>query len=101
MLTHYEVIISLLVGIGTCCVGILAVLRWAFKRGMDFQKVANSIDTLTSAADKLATSFDAFTTKTTQQFFDFERRITRLEDRQDRYSRADDVSRETTQQTHS
>jgi hypothetical protein len=81
VVTHFAVTVTILVGIVGILLGFAGFLRWVFKRGVDWEKVTNSIDALTKSADKLTGAFDEFSTATGAQMAELERRILVLETR--------------------
>jgi hypothetical protein len=77
--THFEVIVALLAGIGTlvsmCGLGI----RWVFKEGASSEQLRQAVDQNTRATNDLSLNYKVFTLKIADQMVDHEKRLTRLE----------------------
>ena len=78
-MTHFGIIVALLAGIAGMLVGVGGFIQWVFRRGMRWEQLVASIDTLTTAADRLSSAFDVFAKNTQEQLTTLEHRIFKLE----------------------
>ena len=78
-MTHFEILITLLVSILTV-IGMVAVgVRWIYKEGAAGEQLRQALATNTRATEELSISFKAYTVKIADQLTDHEKRLTRLE----------------------
>lgn len=82
-LTHFELIIALLVGILTALSILAAGVRWIYKQGVSSARMVNALNANTQANKELSDSFKVYTEKADGTLLDHEKRLTRVEERQE------------------
>lgn len=84
-LTHFEVTIALLVGILTMLSILAAGIRWIYRQGVSSARMVNAVNANTKATTDLSDTFKVYTEKADGTLLDHEKRLTRVEERQDRH----------------
>lgn len=79
MLTHYETIVTLLVGIIALLSSLVIGIRWIYRQGSASNAQIRATNENTSATRDLTANFREFTTATSNTLLDLEKRMVRLE----------------------
>jgi hypothetical protein len=78
-MTHFGIIIGLLVGILTVLTSLGVGLRWIYHQGAASEELKHAVQQNTGATEELTNSYKVFTIKIQDTMMDHEKRLTRLE----------------------